>query len=280
MILNAPAHLIQTWNKLYFDRLGFRPKGKPSLEQLNQLILAHQLSIPFENVDIQLGNQLDLSLPVLRKKILLDKRGGFCYELNHLFASFLRHLGYKLRLISAQVMDQQGRLGKEHDHLAILVELNEKMYLVDVGFGKFAPEALLVQDGITCLTYDGDDAYQVELRGSFGLIASRSDLEKESKEFKTVYTFSTEAKVIEDFFSMFNYHQSSEQSHFVEKLLISIRTKNGRKSISKNKLIITEKGSKQLITLKNAHDFREVLSSHFGILISENQAVLLSSAKR
>lgn len=190
MTINAPAHLVQTWNKLYFNRLGFRPKGKPSLEQLNQLILAHQLKIPFENVDIQLGNQLDLSLPVLRKKILLDKRGGF------------------------------------------------------------------------------------------GLVASRSDLEKESKEFRTVYTFSTEAKVIEDFFSMFNYHQSSEQCHFVEKLLISVRTENGRKSISKNKLIITEKGSKQLITLKNAHDFQEVLSIHFGILISENQAVLLSSAKR
>ena len=147
MTINAPAHLVQTWNKLYFNRLGFRPKGKPSLEQLNQLILAHQLKIPFENVDIQLGNQLDLSLPVLRKKILLDKRGGFCYELNHLFASFLRHLGYKLRLISAQVMDQQGRLGKEHDHLAILVELNEKIYLVDVGFEDFAKCAQLGQLG-------------------------------------------------------------------------------------------------------------------------------------
>ena len=111
-------------------------------------------------------------------------------------------------------------------------------------------------------------------------MASRSDLDKESKQFKTVYTFSTEAKVIEDFFSMFNYHQSSEQSHFVEKLLISIRTAQGRKSISKNKLIITEKTNKQLITLRTPGDFREALFRYFGILISETQAARLSSAKR
>lgn len=280
MTINAPAHLIQTWNQLYFERLGFKPKGKPSLDQLNALIRAHQTNIPFENLDIQLGNPLDLSLPVLRKKVLLDGRGGFCYELNHLFASFLKHLGYRLRLISAQVMDQQGRLGKEHDHLAILVEMDDKAYLVDVGFGKFAPEALLVQEGISCVSYDGHDAYQIQLNGSFGVLSFRNDLRTEKKEFKTCYTFTTSPKVIEDFFSMFNYHQSSENSPFVQGLLLSIRTGDGRVSISKNKLILSQGSEKSIQTLATPIAIQKALLHHFGLRITESAAARLSSGKR
>ncbi len=276
MTINAPAHLIQTWNQLYFERLGFRPKGKPSLDQLNALIQAHQTHIPFENLDIQLGNPLDLSLPVLRKKVLLDGRGGFCYELNHLFASFLKHLGYRVQLISAQVMDQNGRLGREHDHLALLVHVNEQQHLVDVGFGKFAAQALPIKDGISCIHYEDKEAYQIELNGIFGVVSFQSENEGKRSKFKTLYTFTTEAKVIEDFFSMFEYHQSSENSPFVKGLLTSIRTETGRCSISKNKLILTSGSSKQIKTLRSPEDYKHALQLHFGISITDDQAAHLS----
>lgn len=280
MTINAPAHLIQTWNQLYFERLGYKPKGKPSLDQLNALIKAHQTNIPFENLDIQLGNPLDLSLPVLRKKILHDGRGGFCYELNHLFASFLKHLGYRVQLISAQVMDQNGRLGREYDHLALLVQVNDQQHLVDVGFGKFAAQALPLTDGISCIHYEDHEAYQIELNGSFGVVSFQSENEGMKSKFKTLYTFTTEAKVIEDFFGMFGYHQSSEFSPFVKGLLTSIRAKDGRVSISKNKLILSKGSEKRIQTLATPKEFQNILLHHFNLSITESDAARLSSGKR
>ena len=73
-------------------------------------------------------------------KIVDRKRGGFCYELNGLFAALLRTLGYRVELLQARVYGN-GAYGPPFDHMAVRVLL-DRPYLVDVGFGKFALEPL------------------------------------------------------------------------------------------------------------------------------------------
>jgi N-hydroxyarylamine O-acetyltransferase len=62
------------------------------------------------------------------------RRGGFCYELNGLFAALLRALGFQVTMLSAQVMGRQGRFGPDFDHMTLMVLLAER-WLADVGFG-------------------------------------------------------------------------------------------------------------------------------------------------
>ena len=82
---------------------------------------AHLLAVPFENLDIHLGRPISLDQDALFGKIVTRRRGGFCYELNGLFALLLRELGFEVTLLSAGVARADGGFGPEFDHLTLLV---------------------------------------------------------------------------------------------------------------------------------------------------------------
>ena len=65
-----------------------------TLEGLAELGLAHLCAVPFENLDIAAGRALSLEPEAIYDKIVARRRGGFCYELNGLFAWLLRELGF------------------------------------------------------------------------------------------------------------------------------------------------------------------------------------------
>ena len=117
----------------YTQRIHYTGSLQPTLEVLRALHKAHMLAVPFENLDIHLGRPLSLEPETLYHKIVEEKRGGFCYELNGLFAFLLKEMGFTVDLLSAQVKSQNG-FGAPFDHLLLLVHLEED-WLVDVGFG-------------------------------------------------------------------------------------------------------------------------------------------------
>src|SRR3954447_25028309 len=101
----------------YLKRIAYRGSREPTVETLRQLHRAHLLAVPFENLDIPLGNPIVLSVPSFYDKIVERRRGGFCYELNGLFAWLLEQLGFHVELLSAGVFSGN-RPGPEFDHLA------------------------------------------------------------------------------------------------------------------------------------------------------------------
>src|ERR1051325_8331232 len=119
----------------YLARIGAEP-GPATAETLHALQLAHLTTVPFENLSIHLGEPIPLTEDALYDKIVERRRGGFCYEVNGLFAALLTHLGYSLTMHEVRVY-WNGRLGVPFDHLALRVEL-DRPWLVDVGFGGFA----------------------------------------------------------------------------------------------------------------------------------------------
>src|SRR5260370_8617397 len=87
----------------YLERIGYRGPTLPSLNVLRRLHRRHLLSIPFENLDIHLHRPIILSEAAFYDKIIKHHRGGFCYELNGLFANLLQERGFKVSIISARL---------------------------------------------------------------------------------------------------------------------------------------------------------------------------------
>ena len=83
--------------KPYLKRLGLTAVPAADKENLDRLIYAHQLHVPFEDLDVcEFKRTASLSISSLYEKIVLKKRGGYCYELNALFASLLTACGYEV----------------------------------------------------------------------------------------------------------------------------------------------------------------------------------------
>src|SRR5690242_11838717 len=93
----------------YLDRIAYTGPLTPSLATLRALHLAHLRAVPFENLDIGLGRPIVLDDAALYEKIVVRQRGGFCYELNGLFARLLCELGFPVTLLSAGVKGGDGQ---------------------------------------------------------------------------------------------------------------------------------------------------------------------------
>jgi N-hydroxyarylamine O-acetyltransferase len=129
----------------YLKRINYSGPVIPAAETLRHLQLAHLLSVPFENLSIHSHQPIVLDDEALFDKIVSRRRGGFCYELNGLFAALLRALGFDTRMLSASVANAKAEWGPEFDHMTLLVTL-EQRWLADVGFGDSFIEPLPLDD--------------------------------------------------------------------------------------------------------------------------------------
>ncbi len=142
----------------YLDRIGIGERQTtitPDLATLTELMQAHLLAVPFENLDVfhqrAVRTDLDWSVP----KVVDQHRGGWCFELNGAFGALLETLGFEVRLLGAAVL--LGGPNSTIDHLCLEVTVDEP-WLVDVGFGDTFVQPLALnsaaeQDG-------GNGAYQ------------------------------------------------------------------------------------------------------------------------
>ncbi|HET9530927.1 MAG TPA: arylamine N-acetyltransferase, partial [Blastocatellia bacterium] len=129
--------------KAYLERIGYKGSLLPSSGSLRDLQLSHLLTVPFENLSIHTNEHILLRNAWLFDKIVLRRRGGFCYELNGLFAFLLGQLGFNVTMLSAGVARPDGGFGPDFDHMTLMVSLEDR-WLVDVGFGDSFRQPLLL----------------------------------------------------------------------------------------------------------------------------------------
>jgi N-hydroxyarylamine O-acetyltransferase len=118
----------------YFDRIGFAGTARIDLETLGQLHLQHSLSIPYENIDVQLGRPLDLDLERSFTKLVVQGRGGWCYEMNGLLGWALEEIGFEVMRMNGGVLQVERGEGAMGNHLVLCVQLDEP-WIADVGLG-------------------------------------------------------------------------------------------------------------------------------------------------
>ena len=130
----------------YLERIGHGWHVRPKLPTLRSLHRAHVTAIPFENLDVQLGEVPSLEPEAIFAKLVERRRGGWCYEMNGLFGAALQGIGFEVKRVSCGVMRQDGGEERMGTHLALLVECDGQ-WLCDVGFGGSLLEPLRLAAG-------------------------------------------------------------------------------------------------------------------------------------
>lgn len=222
--------------KRYLARIGLSSAPLVSFEGLAVLQRSHLLRVPFENIDVMLRIPISLDTASLFQKLVVDQRGGFCYELNGLFCTLLSSLGFDARRISARVFDPKRGYGPEYDHMAIVVQLEGREYLCDVGFGEFCFTPISINPAYTHSDARGD--YRINSFAEGFLVTRLAEGEAGNPQ----YAFTTQAQPVVAFNKMCHYHQTSPDSPFTQKRLVSLATETGRITLSGQELIQTENG--------------------------------------
>lgn len=241
----------------YLQRIHTEQMDKANLHFLEILQFQHLLTVPFENLDVMDGVPIPLNLETYYQKVIEKGRGGFCYELNGLFQWLLEKVGFQSHLVSATIQRPDGTWAKAESHAAQIVYLDQA-YLVDVGFGDSARTPLPISGEVRSdvsgkyrIVHVQDDVYDVQ----------RANI---TNEWRTLYRFDTLEKKLGDFAEVCHFNQTSPESHFTQKLIVTLAKKSGRVTLSGNELTETSQGEKQKKHIEVAN-MSKVLEKTFGI---------------
>lgn len=241
----------------YLGRIKYSGSVFPTADVLRELHVRHLLSVPFENLSIHWNEPIILREEALFEKIVIRKRGGFCYELNGLFAALLRVCGFEVSLLSGGVMDSNGTFGPEFDHMTLMVRLDQR-WLVDVGFGDSFRHPLLLDS--RDVQESDDREYRIDKADDFFTL-----LRKENSEWKPQYRFTLTARSLEQYEGMCRYHQTSPESHFTQRRICTLATETGRITLSDMRLITTNGQDRDERLLDTNEEYENVLKERFGI---------------
>lgn len=240
----------------YLRRIGYEGAVAPSEECLRRLHRAHMMAVPFENLDIGLKRPILLDEKRFFDKIVRRRRGGFCYELNGLFAALLREVEFRVTPLSARVFGEGGREGREFDHLTLRVDLGEP-WLADVGFGDSFLEPLQLREG-----------FEQEQQGVMYRLEAGERwkfLRREAGSWKPLYDFTLVPRTLSEFTAACHHTQTSPESWFTQRRMCSRPTQEGRVTLSDLRLITTRDGQKQERELRSEDEFRAVLREFFDV---------------
>lgn len=253
----------------YLDRIEAGRPRAATVEALARLQLAHLRAVPFENLDIHLGNEIVLDPHAIHAKVVGRRRGGYCYELNSAFGRLLAAFGFHVAMVSARVVGDGGEPGPEFDHMALLVTVPDERhrYLVDVGFGDAFTRPIPVMDGRE--QADRDRHVRVTDRGGgVWSYEERPDGDRkldEQVEWSTKYLFSLQGHPLDAFAPMNQHQQHAPDSHFRKQTVCSLLTVEGRITMSGGCLIETTiDGDRSEVTL-SPDDRIRVLRERFGV---------------
>jgi N-hydroxyarylamine O-acetyltransferase len=246
----------------YLERIQYHGPLVCSEETLCQLHQAQARHIPFENLDIFLRRSIQLEPDRLITKLIDQKRGGYCYELNGLFLLVLQYLGFTVTPMAARVVLPNGSLSQKSHQMAI-VDLGGRQWLVDVGFGGnglVEPIALEINKEWN----QKIDTFRLQSDEKLGFV-----LQHQLKdEWRSLYAFTLEKHYPADYRMMNFFASRSPDSLFTRKRLCIIPTSESR--IILNNHILKIRGIHDATVTQLSHDtaYRQALKQYFGIELS------------
>ncbi len=239
----------------YFERIGYGERVDPTVEVLRAIHRAHLLAIPYENFDVHLGRPLRLELERFYAKLVADRRGGWCYEMNGLLAWALEAIGFRVRMVSGTVgRDARGDRA-EGNHLVLLIDLDQP-WVADTGFGDgFLEPVPLVEGAFSQLGLP----YRLERRGSRWLFHNQP------WGGAAGFDFTTEPRALLDFSERCHELQTSPESSFVRATVCERFTPDAIVSLRGAVLRTTTADGPVDVVLTGRQAFERTVEDTFGL---------------
>lgn len=243
----------------YLSRIGIETVPPPNLDGLHVLQDHHMRHVPFENLDVLLGRPLDLSTPALFEKIVSRKRGGYCFELNTLYAWLLSEIGFDPIPMLARVWLRDPVDTPPRTHLVNRVNIDGQDWISDVGFGGQAARVpLKIEDGYEVEDVDGPIRMRADAK--FGYRISRF----QDGAWSDQYTVETQAAHHADILSGNHWTECYPGSFFRHGIGVGLFTPEGRTTLYGG--VLTHRGRETPgRPMSGLPDTLDVLKTEFGL---------------
>ena len=246
---------------MYLKRIGFTGGVTKKYETLHRLQRLHLQSVPYENLDIMRDIPLSLETDALFEKIVVRRRGGYCFELNGLFAWLLRQLGFSVTEYMSRFLRDEKEIPMRR-HRVLRVSAEGADYLMDVGVGSMVPRKPLP---LICgqISEQGKERYKLEREPFFGYVL----YEWRHDEWSKVYSFTEEQQLNIDFVMPTYYCEKHPDSYFRTMDMVHMFTENGRKTVADREVRLFSPKGVDIISPINNAEYEELLFMHFGITL-------------
>ncbi len=246
----------------YLTRTGYDGALDVSAETLCRLHMAHTLHVPFENLDIHLGREISLEPNDLFNKIVTQRRGGYCYEMNGLFALVLESLGFEVKRLMARIISGYPQT-RPLTHQVLLVTINGDRWMADVGNGRTGIIAPLhLENDVPVQQFTG--CYRLLTQDGYRFVYQFQD----ARRWDDGYAFTLESYLPVDYIPANFYNSHSPDSRFVQHKFCTMPTTEGRVTLNELDLKITRNGETQVTTAASMDEYHAMLRKYFGIEIA------------
>jgi len=242
----------------YLNLLGVQ-RRKPSFDALCELVQAHLLRVPFENVSklYYKKHQNLRGLPNLA--LFLDgiarfHFGGTCYTNNYFLYQLLANLGYQIKLCGADMSNPDV-------HLVSVVTVEKREYLIDAGYA--APFLTPMPRDLTTdyIVVLGRDRYVLKPQDAKG--RSRIELYRD-ENLKHGYLAKPVSRQIQEFEQVI-VDSYREDATFMNALLL-VRFFPNRSLVIHNLTVIESQGTvSNTRTLASLDELGQVVYEYFTI---------------
>lgn len=255
----------------YFERIQYRGGTRPVFATLAELLGAHMAAIPFENLDVLLGRPPRLDLEGLQGKLVHAHRGGYCFEHATLFAAALETLGFQPVRHTARVVLFVPRAASPRTHMFLTVPVAEGTFVVDPGFGAFAPRVPIpLVDGAEARF--SQETHAMTRDGSYWVLRAQSGE-------KTVDCWSStlDHDNLVDFEVGNHYTATHRASPFVNRIMLRALKTDGRVSVMNRDVTMWRNEKSYATQLADRAALRALLVEHFGFDLPEAEHLRVPS---
>ncbi len=248
----------------YLRALGLHTR-EPGFGLLNDMVARHVATFAFSSVGSLLGEYLPLDFESLFQRIVVQRRGGYCFQHNGLMFGILEELGFSPTLYLARVIYNQNT-HPGLTHRISMVEHEGRNYVLDVGFGPLGPRIPVPMSETEAK--DGEKVFRISQRqpGEYHVQVFKDDA------FFSLYRFEMVRYGQSDCELGHFYSHRHPDATFVNHLVVSLLLENETRSLRNLEYSVIGQSGARTSAVINSAQLRQILVGEFGCQVSEAES--------